>query len=80
MADSLATFTCRLYRNSGSLKLLDLFRTEQLLHSYRLGTPNDIHTTSLKCCLPATDANDRREKIHACAIRIKVGSCKRARL
>ena len=26
------------------------------------------------------DAIDRREKIHACALRFKVGSCKRARL
>jgi len=30
--------------------------------------------------LPATDTIDRREKIHACALRFKVGSCKRARL
>jgi hypothetical protein len=25
-----------------------------------------LNTTSLKCCLPSTDAIDRREKIHAC--------------
>jgi hypothetical protein len=39
-----------------------------------------LHTTSLNCCLPATDDIDRREKIHACALRFNVGSCKRARL
>ena len=25
-----------------------------------------VNTTSLKCCLPSTDAIDRQEKIHAC--------------
>jgi hypothetical protein len=37
-----------------------------------------LHTTSLKRCLPATDAIDRWEKIHTCTQRFKVGLCKRA--
>ena len=36
--------------------------------------------TSLKCCLPSTDANKRREKIHAWVWRVKVTSSKSASL
>ena len=36
--------------------------------------------TSLKCCLPSTDAIDRYEKMHACLWRFKVASCKRTSL
>ena len=35
-----------------------------------------LNTTLLKCCLPSTDAIDRREKIHAWVRRFKVASCK----
>ena len=34
--------------------------------------------SSLKYCLPSTDAIDRQEKIHACMWRFKVISCKHA--
>ena len=33
-----------------------------------------------QCCLPSTEAIDRREKIHACVWRFKVASFKRASL
>ena len=61
------------------------FDAVALLQSFRHFPCNEkstraLHTTSLKCCLPATDAINRREKIHACALRFKVGSCKRAKL
>ena len=37
-----------------------------------------LNTTSLKCCLPSTDAVDRRKKIHSCVWRFTVASCKHA--
>ena len=66
-------------------QFLAKFDAVALLQSFRHFPCNEkstraLHTTSLKCCLPATDAIDRREKIYACALRFKVGSCKRARL
>jgi hypothetical protein len=66
-------------------QFLAKFDAVALLQSFRHFPCNEKptrarHTTSLNCCLPATDAIDRREKIHACALRFKVGSCKRARL
>ena len=39
-----------------------------------------LSTTSLKCCLPSTDAINRREIIHAFVWRFKVPSCKCASL
>ena len=37
--------------------------------------PTKANTSSLKCCLPSSDAIDRREKIHACVYGFKVASC-----
>ena len=31
-----------------------------------------LNTTSLKCCLPSTDAIHRWEKVYACVVRFKV--------
>ena len=39
-----------------------------------------LNATSLKCCLPSTDAMYRQEKIHACVWRFKVASNKCALL
>ena len=41
---------------------------EQLFHrfSYNENLTRTLNTTSLKCCLPSTDAIDRWEKVHAC--------------
>ena len=73
------------YSHLAVAQFLAKFDAVALLQSFRHFPCNGkstraLHTTSLKCCLPATDAIDRREKIHACALRFKVGSCKRARL
>ena len=37
-------------------------------------------TALFKCCLPSTDAMDKREKNHACLWGFKVASCKHASL
>ena len=50
------------------------------LFSYIENPKRVLNTTSLKCCLPSTDAIDRQEKIHACVGWFKVASCKRASL
>ena len=61
------------------------FSPSSLLQSFRHFPYNAtqtrvLKTTSLKCCLPPTDAIDRRENIHVCVWRFKVVSCKRASL
>ena len=48
--------------------------------AYNENPTRALNTTSLKCCLPSTDAIDRREKIHACVLMFKVVSCTRASL
>ena len=37
-----------------------------------------LNTTSLKCCLPSTDAIDKGKKLHAGVLRVKVALFKRA--
>ena len=47
---------------------------------YNENPKRPLNTTSLKCCLPSTDAIDRREKIHECVWRSKFASRKRTSL
>ena len=59
-------------------QFLAKFDAVALLQSFYLQWKSDksIKHSSLKCCLPLTDAIDRWEKIHACIWRFKVASCK----
>ena len=45
---------------------------------YNENLTSALNNTSLKCCLPSTDAIDRREKIHAFVWRFNVALWKRA--
>ena len=56
-----------------SKKMSDTFLTDE-------NPMRAFNIISLKCCLPSTDAIDRREKIQACVWRLKVASSKRASL
>ena len=55
----------------------------QIVPSFSLQLKNPtraLTTTTLKCCLPSTDAIERREKIHTCLWGFKVASYKAASL